>query len=245
MSGVDGVLFLHAFPLDARMWALQRAALERQTKVVAVNLPGFGGTQAVGNVMSMGMAADRAASAARRAGMRKALVCGLSMGGYVALALWRQHPDLVGGLVLANTKAEADDAAGQERRAQLAARLRAEGSGFLVENPPPLLSEQASPDLWKRVKDLIAAQPPNSIAAASLGMAERPDSTSDLAAIKVPTLVISAEHDAVIPPAASQPLADGIKGAKLEVISGAGHLSNLEAPEAFNKLLTGHLAKLK
>lgn len=245
MSAVDGILFLHAFPLDARMWAPQRAALERETKVVAVNLPGFGGTQAVGNVMSMSTAADRAAAAAHRAGMRKALVCGLSMGGYVALALWRGHQDLVGGLVLANTKAEADDAAGKERRAQLATRLRAEGSGFLVENPPRLLSEHASPDLWKRVQDLIAAQPPNSIAAASLGMAERPDSTPDLAKINVPTLVITAEHDTVIPPSASKSLAEGIKGAQFETIANAGHLSNLEAPEAFNKLLSGHLKRLK
>lgn len=227
------------------MWAPQRAVLERETKVVAVNMPGFGGTHAVGTVMSMSMAADRAAAAARRAGLRKALVCGLSMGGYVALALWRQHPDLVGGLVLANTKAEGDDETARDRRVQLATRLRAEGNGFLIENPPPLLSEHSSPELRGRVKDFIAAQLPNSIAAASLGMAERPDSTGDLATITVPTLVISSTNDTLIPPATTKGLADGIKGARFEMIEGAGHLSNLETPEAFNRLLSGHLRKLK
>ncbi len=245
MSGVDGVLFLHAFPLDARMWEPQRAALAPETKVVAVNMPGFGGTQPVGTVMSMSTAADRAASAAHRAGMRRALVCGLSMGGYVALALWRQHPELVGGLVLANTKADADDEAAKERRAQLATRLRAEGNAFLADAPPPLLSQGASTELWQRVKGFIADQSPNSIAAASLGMAERPDFTGELSAVKVPTLVISSTGDTLIPATATKPLADGIKGARFEMIDGAGHLSNLEAPEAFNKLLSGHLKKLK
>jgi pimeloyl-ACP methyl ester carboxylesterase len=227
------------------MWAPQRAAFEQQTKVVAVNLPGFGGTQSVGTVMTMVTAADRAVSAARRAGLRHPLVCGLSMGGYVALALWRQHPEFVAGLVLANTKAEADDGPARERRAQLATRLRDEGNAFLVDSPPPLLSGNASPELWARVKASIASQPPNSIAAASLGMAERADSSADLKTITVPTLVISSSNDTLIPPAATKPLAEGIKGARYEVIDGAGHLSNLEAPEQFNTLLKEHFRSVR
>ena len=90
----DGILFLHAFPLDARMWAPQRAAFAQETKVVAVTLPGFGGTAAAGQVMPMEAAAEKAAVAARRAGLRRAVVCGLSMGGYVALALWRHNRDV-------------------------------------------------------------------------------------------------------------------------------------------------------
>lgn len=241
----DGILFLHAFPLDARMWAPQRAAFARETKVVAVNLPGFGGTAAAGQVMTMEAAAEKAAVAARRAGLRRAVVCGLSMGGYVALALWRQDPSLVAGLVLANTRADADDEPARERRKALAARLEAEGNGFLAASPPPLLSDGAPPALVARVKATIAAQPAASIAAAARGMAARPDSTADLKRIAVPTLVITSSNDTLIPPAITRQLADSVKGARFQTIEGAGHLSNLEAPEAFNALLRAHLARVR
>src|SRR6185312_3585619 len=157
----------------------------------------------------------------RDARLAHPVVCGLSMGGYVALALWRQHPELVAGLVFANTKASADDEAARERRRQLAARLLAEGNGFLADNPPPLLSPEAPGELMTLVKNIIAAQPAGAIAAASLGMADRPDSTPDLGTIDVPTLVITAAHDTLIPPEATKPLADGIANSSYEVIEGA------------------------
>jgi pimeloyl-ACP methyl ester carboxylesterase len=149
----------------------------------------------------------------------------------------------VAGIVLANTKAEADDEAGKERRRQLATRLRAEGNAFLVASPPPLLSDGAAEGLLDRVKGIIAKQPAAAIAAAALGMADRPDSTPDLAGINVPTLVITGSKDTLIPPEATKPLAEGIANARYEVIAGAGHLSNLEAPERFSVLLKEHLAR--
>ncbi len=161
--------------------------------------------------------------------MDRAVVCGLSMGGYVAFELWRRARERFAGLVLANTRAGADSEEGAAGRRTLAARLVAEGSDFLVESPPPLLSEHASDELRRRVRELIAAQPAAAIAAAALGMAERPDSTPDLAAIDVPTLVITSDLDTLIPAAATSPMADQIPGAELAVIDGVGHLSNLEA----------------
>jgi len=237
----EGLLLLHAFPLDASMWEPQvRAATG--VAVAAPNLPGFGGAPSAGPVMTMDAAADAAAEAATAAGLDRVVVCGLSMGGYVALAFWRRHRDRVAGLVLANTKAGADDDAGRERRRALADRLRSEGSAFLVESPPPLLSADSPDELWSRVKDIIAAQPAEAVAAASLGMAERPDSTPDLAGIDVPALVITSTGDALIPPEATTPMADQIPGAVLEVIDGAGHLSNLEVPDRFTHLLLAHAA---
>lgn len=233
----DGILFIHAFPLDSTMWEPQIAAFSKHTKVAAVDLPGFGKAGPSGRVMNMEEGANAAARAARAAGIERAVVVGLSMGGYIALALWRQHRDLVAGLVLANTKAEADDEAAVERRKGLAARLRAEGSDFMVESPPPLLSEDAPDELWRRVKDIIARQPADSIGAASLGMAERPDSTPDLAGIDVPVAVVTGSKDTLIPPAATKAMADHIPGVRYEEIEGAGHLSNLEAPERFNEIV--------
>lgn len=240
----NGVLFLHAFPLDNSMWAPQVGLFGPDVPVVAPSFPGFGGEKSAGLVMSMAEAAEHSARAAREAGISSAMVVGLSMGGYVALELWRQQPDLVAGLVLANTRGDADDAAARERRAQLAQRLRTEGSTFLVEAPPPLLSGNAHPALHRLVRNIIAAQPADSIAGAALGMAARADSMPDLERIAVPTLVISSSGDTLIPPAVTQPLAEAIPGARYELIANAGHLSNLEAPPAFNALLMEHWSTL-
>jgi pimeloyl-ACP methyl ester carboxylesterase len=240
----DGLLLIHAFPVDARMWEGQARTVGDRLPVLAPHLPGFGGTEGTGrDVMTMEHAAERCVEMMNGAGVGRALACGLSMGGYVAFELWRRHPDRVAGMVLANTRPGPDDDAGRERRRALAERLRAEGNGFLVETPPPLLSEGAADDLLRTVKDWIAEQPAQAIAAASLGMAERPDSTPDLPGISVPTLVISASGDTLIPPEASRPMADALPDGRYEEIEGAGHLSNLEAPGAFDDLLEGHLKR--
>jgi 3-oxoadipate enol-lactonase len=237
----DALLLLHGHPLDASMWEPQLEGLEGTARLIAPNLPGFGGEPSAGDVMTMEAAADRVAATLKDAGVDRAVVCGISMGGYVAFAFWRRHWDLVSGLVLANTKSGADDEAGKERRRQLAERLRDEGN-FLADAPPPLLSANASPELWDRVKEIVRAQPAEAIAAAALGMAERRDSTPDLARISIPTLVITSTGDTLIPPEATTPMGEQIPGARIEVIQGAGHLSNMESPEEFNRLLQEHLA---
>lgn len=238
-----GLLFLHAFPLDSEMWASQIAGLKDTGPVVAVNLPGFGGAPLAPRVGWMDAAADAAAASLRAAGVDRAVVCGLSMGGYVAFSFWRRHRALVSGLVLANTKSGGDDDAGKQRREDLAKRLRAEGNGFLVSAPPPLLSEHASPDLRLQIQSIIGRQPAEAIATASEAMADRVDSTGDLAGINVPTLVITSSADALIPADVTKPMASQIPGATLAVIEGAGHLSNLEAPDEFIRLLKEHLRR--
>jgi 3-oxoadipate enol-lactonase len=238
----DGILLIHAFPLDARMWDAQRQALEG-VAVVAPHLPGFGGTEPSGEVMTMSAAARRCLQALDEADVGRAMVCGLSMGGYVAFELVRAARGRVAGLVLANTRSGADTEEGAAGRRALAERLRAEGSGFLVEDPPPLLGEGAPEELWGWVRGVVADQPAEAIAAAALGMAERPDSTPDLPGIDVPTLVITSGGDTLIPPEASAPMAELVPGAELQVIEGAGHLSNLERPGEFSELLAEHAAR--
>jgi pimeloyl-ACP methyl ester carboxylesterase len=231
----EGLLLLHGWPLDARMWEPQVVAFGDRTTVVAPHLPGFGGTPDAGPVMTMGAAADRAREALDAAGVERAVVCGISMGGYVAFELWRQAGHRFAGLVLANTRSGADNDEGRAKRTALAERLRAEGNGFFLESPPALLSEGAAPDLRERVMGIVADQPAGSIAAASLGMAERPDSTPDLASIDVPTAVLTSSADALIPQEMSTPLASAIPGAELTVLEGAGHMSGLEDPDGFNR----------
>jgi pimeloyl-ACP methyl ester carboxylesterase len=233
----DGVLLIHAFPLDARMWEAQRL----DARTVAPDMPGFGMAASAGPVMTMSAAATRCLDAVDDAGLDRVVVCGLSMGGYVAFEVWRRARDRVAGLVLSNTRSGADTPEAAQGRRDLAARLRREGN-VLAANPPPLLAEDAREELHERVKGWIADQSADAIAAASLGMAERPDSTPDLAGIDVPTLIITSEGDRMIPAELTTPMADAISGARLEVLPGVGHLCNVEAPDRFTELLRDHVA---
>jgi len=240
---VSTILLIHAFPVDASMWSAQVEALSDEHTVLAPSLPGFGGTPSVGDVMTMDAAADFLAGELDRSGPDRAVVCGLSIGGYVAFSLWRRHRDRIAGLVLANTKAEPDDEAGKERRLTVAEKARNEGSGAIAESPPPLLSEGAGEELWGRVKGWIRAQPGESIAAASLGMAEREDSRPILGDIDIPTAVITSTGDTLIPADVSSPMAEAIREADLVILDGAGHLSNLEDPQGFNTALRALLSR--
>lgn len=238
-----GLLLIHAFPLDAGMWEPQLGSLGARLPIVAPHLPGFGGTEGP-EVLTMSLAAEHCVRALDDEGVDTAIVCGLSMGGYVAFELWRAARPRVAALVLANTRAEPDTPEGAAARRALAERLRQEGHRFLVEEPPPLLAEDAPEGLRERVKAMIADQTPDAIAAASLGMAGRPDSVPDLPGIDVPTLVITGTADRLIPPDVTAGIAGRVPGAELLRIEGAGHLSNLEAPEAFDTSLDGVLTRI-
>jgi 3-oxoadipate enol-lactonase len=238
-----GLLLIHAFPLDARMWEPQLTTFGPRLPLVAPHLPGFGGTSGP-KVLTMSAAAFACLNAMDEAGVDDAVVCGLSMGGYVAFELWRAARPRVAALALADTRAEPDTPEGAAGRRTLAGRLEQEGN-VLVDEPPPLLSDEASEDVRRRVKGMIADQPAAAIAAAALGMAERPDSVPDLPGIDVPTLVITGTADTLIPPDVTAGIADGVPGAELVRIEGAGHLSNLEAPASFDTALDALLAGLE
>jgi pimeloyl-ACP methyl ester carboxylesterase len=222
------------------MWHPQLQALPDGLPVAAPDLPGFGTAEPAGDVTTMRVAAERALVAMGEVGLDRAVVCGLSMGGYVAFEVWRRASDRVLGLVLANTRAVADPPEAAAARRTLAERLRAEGN-VVADEPPPLLSEGAPRELRERVLGWIREQSPAAIAAALLGMAERPDSTEDLATIGVPTLVLTSTEDRMIAPEVSAEMAGLIPQGRLETIEGVGHLSNLEAPEAFDAALLEHL----
>lgn len=239
-----GLLLLHAFPLDADMWDGQVDALSSTVPVVPVNLPGFGGAPLREPAGWMDEAADVADAALRGTGVDRVILCGLSMGGYVAFSYLRRHRERVAGLVLANTRADGDDDAAQQRRRDLAARLRSEGN-VLADSPPPLLSDAAPAAVAERVRAIIARQEPEAIARAALAMAQRADSRPDLAGIDVPTLVITSSADTLISPELSRAMAEAIPNARLETIEGAGHLSNLEAPERFNALLSDFVKQVQ
>ena len=238
------LLLVHAFPLDASMWDQQVESLKAEADVRAPSLPGFGGTPPAGDVLTVEAMANSLVGELDLAGAERAVVCGLSMGGYATLAMWRLHRGRIAGLVLADTRAEADDDLGKERRRTTAETVKARGSEWMADNPPPLLSEGADPALWEKVKGIIRRQPAHAIAAASLGMAERTDSRPIRGEIDVPPAVIVGAADTLTPPEMSRTIADGIPGSELTVLDDAGHLSNLENSQGFTEAVRNLLRRV-
>ena len=244
------VLLLHAFPLGSAAWEGQIESLSDRFRFIAPDLMGFGGSTAPENESSytMDSYADDAAALLDELGLDKVVLAGLSMGGYIAFAFLRRHRDRVRALVLADTKAEADPPEGLEKRTNQQAQVRADGTAGLIEGLSGALLGEATrekkPDVVEATKKLMSANSPAGFIGALEAMKGRPDSTNDLASIDVPTLIIVGENDAVTPPEASRKLHEHIGGSRLVVIPEAGHLSNLEAPEAFNGALAEFLGSL-
>ncbi|MFL6275981.1 MAG: alpha/beta fold hydrolase [Blastocatellia bacterium] len=237
----EPVIFIHAFPLNQTMWDEQVAALSHRCRTITLDLRGFGGSDvADGPSMMEQMAADvRGLMAALE--IERATLVGLSMGGYVSLAFYREYPDALRALVLADTRAGADTHAARERRLQSAEKAERQGAAVIADDMTPLLlgktTQQTRPDIAARVRAMIEGNPSEGIAAAQRGMAGRRDSTYILAAIDFPTLIVVGAEDGLTPVAEAEALRDGIRGARLQIIEGAGHLSNLERPHEFNAAL--------
>lgn len=236
------LLLIHGFPLDAAIWRHQMLAFGDERRVLAPDLVGFGASSAEGRP-SIDQHADDLAALLDQLGIARAIVCGHSMGGYVALAFQRRHPQRTAGLVLACTRAEADDEAGRAGRRATADKVLAEGLGPLAAAMlPKLLAEGASPELREELETILLRQPPSGAAAALLAMAGRADSVPGLSAIDKPSLVITGAEDILIPPSASEFMAAAIPEARLCLVPGAGHLAMLEEPGAFNAALRAFLS---
>ena len=176
------------------------------------------------------------------------VLCGLSMGGYIALQFWRKYPARLRGLVLCDTRAAADTPEAAAARLTLAERVLREGPAPLVEIMLPKLfgetTRRQRPDVVEGLRRVMMATDPRGIAAAARGMAERPDMTGMLGRIECPTLVIVGRHDAVSPPAEMRGIAEAVPGAKFVEIPAAGHMSPLENPAAVNAALAEFLSNL-
>jgi 3-oxoadipate enol-lactonase len=247
--GTPPIVFLHAFPLDGRMWAPQVDALAGHYQVVVPDLRGFGAAkEQVVEVAEMDLLADDLARLLDDHGLDQVVLCGLSLGGYVSFAFARRHPSRLRGLVLASTRATADDEAAAAARLEMAERVLAEGVGFVPEVMLPRLlgatSRRDRPDLVERVTELIGDQDPAAVAAAQRGMARRPDVTEELAAVTVPALVLSGAEDELIGPEVGRDLAAALPNAKFVLFEKAGHLLNLEQPDQVNEVLLDFVAPL-
>ncbi len=241
------VLFLHAFPLNRRMWAGEISALlkERRFRLVALDWRGLGESTLNEELVTMEALADDVAALMDALGMQQAVLCGLSMGGYVAFAFLRKYPQRVAGLILADTRPGVDTEEGKANREQLAQLALAQGAAAIADlQIPRLLAEytrQQHPEVEARVRQMILSATPNGIAAISRGMAQRADASDLLAAIHCPTLVVGGELDSLTPPTIIHDYARSIPGGQIATIPRAGHLSNLEQPEVFHDIVRNFL----
>lgn len=244
------VLLIHAFPFNSKMWQPQIEAFGNRYRFIAPDLKGFGGSDAPEDpsAYTVDAYADELKGVLDNLGIERVTLIGLSLGGYVAFAFLRKHGDRVAELVLADTRAEADPPEGIEKRTNQQNQVSERGTAELIEVlTGALLSEKTranQPELVERVKQQMAENEPAGFIGALEAMKRRPDSTGDLGKIEVSTLIVVGENDAVTPPAASEAMKGEIATSKLVVIPDAGHISNLEAPAAFNDALAEFLAAL-
>lgn len=245
----SSLLLIHGFPLDSSLWHDQRMALADVAHVLAPDLRGFGADEReVPEVLRMEDFAEDLKELLDRNGIDRVVLCGLSMGGYIAFTFLERWPERVAGLILCNTRATADDAAGRDARVATARDAREKGMAVMARAMAAKVLGARTvgerPDIVDRAVAMIARQRPGATAAAALGMAQRPDRMEVLHRITVPTLIITGDEDALMPLPTSQAMADRIPNARLVIIPGAGHLSNVEAPEAFNTAVRNFLAEL-
>jgi 3-oxoadipate enol-lactonase len=242
------LLLLHGFPFTRRMWAPQLAGLTGRARCIAPDVRGFGETPA-DPPFTMDQYADDAIALLDALGViERVVVCGFSMGGYIALALWRRHPERVRALILANTRANADGPEAVAGRHAIIGLARRDGPAAVAEHlAPKWLSphtRRRSPETLGRLQAMAAAQSVEGIVGASEAMLHRPDSTETLATITIPTLIVVGEDDAITPPDVAEAMRRAIPHSRLEQLRLAGHLSSVERPAAFNGVVAEFLAEV-
>ena len=238
-SGVPLVL-VHGFPLDRHIWDDQVKELAGVCRVIAVDLPGFGeskGEKAF-TIKSMAEAVHGLLS------QIKALPCvlaGLSMGGYIALAFAKEYPADLKGLVLIDTRAEADTTEAKQNRDKMIESVRKGGSKAAADAMEPKMvsaeTPKNKPDVAKKLRQIMEACPAKTIEHALVAMRDRPDYRDTLASIAVPTHIIVGQDDAITPPAMSLAMNKEIRHSKMSVVSNAGHMSPMENPREVNEAL--------
>ncbi len=244
-SGRGVVVLLHGFPFTSEMWTSQLDALADRYRIIAPDFRGFGGSQTSPHSYTLARLADDISELLVSLGIERAVIGGLSMGGYVAFEFYRRHVQQVAGLVLADTRPDPDSAEARANRLRMAALVQAEGVTAVVEQLiPKLLSPETRterPEVERRLRAMMGSATPSAIAHALEAMASRRDARPLLASVSVPTLVVVGADDQLTPPDESRAWSRAIDGAVFERIDGAGHVSNLERPQTFNARLLAFL----
>jgi 3-oxoadipate enol-lactonase len=242
------IVFLHGYPLHHAMWLPQLDDLSADYQVVLLDLPGYGLARdwPVPETLS-GFAESVHRTLAQRFST-PVVVVGHSFGGYIAMQLYREHPEQFRALVLTNTRSEADSPEAKEKRLATAARLADPAQHLDVDEVARGL---VAPVTWRlgggiieSVRSMVREAPSATVRASLKAIANRPDSAAALSAIRVPTLVVWGEEDRLIPPQQTRLMVARIEGSSGAGITGAGHLPSLEKPQAFTRVLRDFLIRV-
>jgi len=243
------VVLLHGFPFNRTLWREQVATLKERYRIITPDLRGHGETTATREPATMEEMAGDVAALLDELGIARVVLGGLSMGGYVALAFTRLFPERVRALILADTRPQADTDEARLTREETAARVLEEGMHIIADDMLPKLlapsTQGERPEIVARVREMILRTVPLGAASALRGMAVRRDHTEFLREINCPTLIIVGSLDRITPPADAELMNREIRGSHLEVIAGAGHVSNVERAAEFNRALENFLSRLE
>jgi pimeloyl-ACP methyl ester carboxylesterase len=247
-SGQPTVVLIHGFPFNSWQWRPQLETLTDRCRLIVPNLRGFGSSSLSPQPYTIARLADDIAELLLTLKIRRAVICGLSMGGYIAFEYFRRHRDSVSALALVDTRPQPDSDEGKLNRAGMAELARNSGSASVANILLPKLvaprTRQQQPDLIDKLREMMESAPPQAIVDALMAMASRQDFVPLLRDIDVPTLVLVGSEDAIALPADTREWAANIPESQLAVIAGAGHVSNLEQPSAFDDLLIGFIDAL-
>jgi pimeloyl-ACP methyl ester carboxylesterase len=239
------LVVIHAFPLGARMFEAQLALADRGWRVIAPELRGFDGATGEPSASSIDDYAADVIDLLDALHVDEAVIGGVSMGGYIAFAMFRHAPRYFQGLILADTKSQADTPEALDGRRKMLQLVQEKGPPAVADEMiPKLLGEttrRTRPQIVELVRSLVLANSTDAIAGAIRALMTRPDSTPLLSTIHRPALILVGDEDVVTPKAVAEEMHRGIAGSQLAIVPGAGHLSNLEQPEAFNAALADFL----
>ena len=240
------VLFVHGFPFDRTVWRHQLATLSRVRRI-APDFRGVGdsGAPPGADGYSLTRYADDLVAVLEAVGVRQAVLCGLSMGGYVIFELLRRHPERVKALILADTKPEPDSTEAKRGREELTQVAQRDGQDAVIERLLPRLlaaaTQATQPEVAGQVREMAHRWSVPGLVGALRTLRDRPDSTDTLRDVRVPTLVLVGSEDQIAPPDTARAMAQLIPGAQCHVVPAAGHLAPLEQPLATSRVVADFL----
>lgn len=247
-SGIP-LLFIHGYPLSRKIWNPQMDALSDIASIIAVDLRGHGESYPFEGEYRMDLLAEDCHRLLSDLQIKLPIVvCGLSMGGYTTLALFRKYPDLFKGIILTSTRPGPDSPEGKANRDAGIKNVREHGVAFIVDNTLPKLVSPvtfaSNQPLVNTIHDIMMETSANGVVGALQGMRDRPDSTPLLSQVECPSLIIHGADDQQIPVAEAETMHQHLPGSRLVIIPEAGHLPNMEQPDVFNQAVREFLIAL-
>jgi 3-oxoadipate enol-lactonase len=239
------VVFIHGFPFNHRMWEPQMRELPNDIHAIAYDVRGHGSSAVGDGQFTIELFVDDLIALLDHLGIEKAVICGLSMGGYIALRAVERHPKRIKGLVLCDTKSESDTNEEKIKRTSSLKTVKSAGAGAFAEDFVKAIfwtkTLEKNPEAVEFIKELIHANSNLGICGTLLALASRTDTTESLSSINVPTCIIVGEFDLRTPPSCAQEMHKAITKSELHILSNAGHMSNLENTKDFNTILLSFL----